>query len=42
MNVSLHPYFGDDLQTTYINDNYYISESGAERIHKTPSTIITL
>lgn len=42
MNVSLHPYFTDDTLTVYINDNYYVSDSGAERIHRTPPTIILL
>lgn len=42
MNISLHPYFTDDVQTVYINDNFYITEHGAERIHKTPQTIIIL
>ena len=42
MNISLHPYFIDHEQTVYINDNFYVSERGAERIHKTPPEIILL
>lgn len=42
MNISLHPYFIDEAQTVYINDNYYVTEKGAEKIHKTPSKIIIL
>ncbi len=42
MNISLHPYFVDDVQTVYINDNYYVTEHGAEKIHKTPPEIIIL
>lgn len=42
MNISLHPYFIDHEQTVYINDNYYVSEKGAEKIHKTPAEIIIL
>jgi Xaa-Pro aminopeptidase len=42
MNCSLHPYFIDHEQTVYINDNYYVTENGAEKIHKTPPEIILL
>ncbi|MEY8338852.1 M24 family metallopeptidase [Lachnospiraceae bacterium 62-35] len=42
MNCSLHPYLIDDNQTVYINDNYYVTEHGAEKIHKTPPVIILL
>jgi len=42
MNCSLHPYFTDSIQSVYINDNYYVTENGAERIHKTPPEIILL
>jgi len=42
MNVSLHPYLTDQEQTVYINDNYYVTENGAEKIHKTPPEIIRL
>lgn len=42
MNISLHPYFIDDEQTVYINDNYYVTEKGAEKIHKTAPKIIIL
>lgn len=42
MNISLHPYFIDDVQTVYINDNYYVTEKGAEKIHKTAPRIIIL
>lgn len=42
MNISLHPYFIDHEQTVYINDNYYVTENGAEKIHKTPPEIILL
>ncbi|MCL2578687.1 MAG: M24 family metallopeptidase [Oscillospiraceae bacterium] len=42
MNISLHPYFIDSEQTVYINDNYYVTEKGAEKIHKTPPEIILL
>lgn len=42
MNISLHPYFIDDAQTVYINDNYYVTEKGAEKIHKTAPKIIIL
>lgn len=42
MNISLHPYFIDDVQTVYINDNYYVTEKGAEKIHKTAPKIIIL
>lgn len=42
MNISLHPYFTDDKMTVYVNDNFYVTENGAERIHKTPQEIIIL
>lgn len=42
MNCSLHPYFTDDVLTVYINDNYYVTEEGAEKIHQTPPEIILL
>lgn len=42
MNCSLHPYLIDDVQTVYINDNYYVTENGAEKIHQTPPEIIIL
>ncbi|MGI6450128.1 MAG: M24 family metallopeptidase [Desulfitobacteriia bacterium] len=42
MNISLHPYFIDEVQTVYINDNYYVTEQGAEKIHKTPPKIIII
>lgn len=42
MNISLHPYLIDDQQTVYINDNYYVTANGAEKIHKTPPKIILL
>lgn len=42
MNISLHPYFIDEVQTVYINDNYYVTERGAEKIHKTAPKIIVL
>ena len=42
MNCSLHPYLIDDEQTVYINDNYYVTDHGVERIHKTPPEIILL
>jgi Xaa-Pro aminopeptidase len=42
MNISLHPYFTDEVLTVYINDNYYVTEHGAEKIHKTPPKIIIL
>ena len=42
MNISLHPYFIDHEQTVYINDNYYVTEHGAQKIHKTPPEIIIL
>jgi Xaa-Pro aminopeptidase len=42
MNISLHPYLIDDVQTVYINDNYYVDEKGATRIHQTPPKIILL
>ncbi len=42
MNISLHPYFIDAVQTVYINDNYYVTENGAEKIHKTAPEIIIL
>lgn len=42
MNCSLHPYFTDDVQTVYINDNYYVTEKGSEKIHKTAPEIIIL
>lgn len=42
MNISLHPYFIDQVQTVYINDNYYVTEHGAEKIHKTAPKIIIL
>ncbi len=42
MNCSLHPYFIDKEQTVYINDNFYVSETGAERIHITPQEIILI
>lgn len=42
MNCSLHPFFTDDKLTVYINDNYYVTKNGAQRIHKTPPEIIRL
>lgn len=42
MNCSLHPYLTDAVQTVYINDNYYVTEHGAEKIHKTAPKIILL
>lgn len=42
MNCSLHPYFTDDVLTVYINDNYYVTEHGAEKLHKTKPEIILL
>jgi Xaa-Pro aminopeptidase len=42
MNISLHPYFIDEVQTVYVNDNYYVTEQGAEKIHKTPPKIIII
>lgn len=42
MNISLHPYFIDTVQTVYINDNYYVTANGAEKIHKTAPKIIIL
>ncbi|HHV63572.1 MAG TPA: M24 family metallopeptidase [Peptococcaceae bacterium] len=42
MNISLHPYLIDKVQTVYVNDNYYVTEKGAEKIHKTPPEIIIL
>ena len=42
MCCSLHPYLTDDVQTTYVNDNFYITEKGAERIHKTPQEMIII
>ncbi len=42
MCCSLHPYLTDDVQTTYINDNFYVTENGAERIHKFPQEMIIL
>lgn len=42
MNCSLHPYLTDDVQTVYINDNYHITEHGADKIHKTAPKIIIL
>jgi len=42
MNCSLHPYFIDHEQTVYINDNYYVTENGPEKIHQTPPEIIIL
>lgn len=42
MNCSLHPYLIDDEQTVYVNDNFYVTENGAERIHITPQTIILI
>lgn len=42
MNCSVHPYFIDDEQTVYINDNFYVTDHGAERIHITPQEIIII
>jgi Xaa-Pro aminopeptidase len=42
MNISLHPFLTDDKQTVYVNDNFYVTENGAERIHKTVQEIIIL
>lgn len=42
MNCSLHPYFTDETLTVYINDNYYVTAQGAEKIHQTPPEIILL
>ncbi|RGZ01197.1 M24 family metallopeptidase [Clostridium sp. AM58-1XD] len=42
MNCSLHPYLIDDEQTVYINDNYYVTDHGAEKIHRTPPVMILL
>ena len=40
MNLSQHPYLTDSEQTVYISDNFYVTENGPERIHKTPQEII--
>lgn len=42
MCCSLHPYLTDANQTTYINDNFYVTENGAERIHKVPYEMIII
>ena len=42
MCCSLHPYLTDDFQTTYVNDNFYVTAQGAQRIHQTPQEIILL
>ena len=42
MCCSLHPYLTDDKQTVYINDNYYVTENGAVKMHQTPPEIILL
>lgn len=42
MNCSLHPYFTNDELTVYINDNYFIDENGAARIHKVAPEIIII
>ena len=42
MNCSLHPYLINDEQTVYINDNYYVTDHGAEKIHRTPPVMILL
>lgn len=42
MNCSLHPYFTNDELTVYINDNYYVDENGAERIHKVAPEMIII
>ena len=42
MCCSLHPYLTDDFQTTYINDNFYVTKNGAERIHTIPYEMIIL
>jgi Xaa-Pro aminopeptidase len=42
MNCSLHPYLTDAVQTVYINDNYYVTEHGAEKIHQTAPKMIIL
>lgn len=42
MNCSLHPFITNDVVTVYINDNYYVTENGAEKLHKTPPEIILI
>jgi Xaa-Pro aminopeptidase len=42
MNISLHPYFIDAVQTVYINDNYQVTEQGAVKLHCTAPRIIII
>ena len=42
MNCSLHPYLTDTVQTVYINDNYYVTDHGADKIHKIEPNMIIL
>ena len=42
MCCSLHPYLTDDYQTTYVNDNFYVTKDGPIRMHQTPQEIIIL
>ncbi len=40
MFVSLHPYFIDESRTVYINDNFYVGPTGAEKLHQTPPELV--
>jgi len=42
MNCSLHPFIINDILSVYINDNFYVTENGAERLHQTPQEIIII
>lgn len=42
MNISLHPYFVNNELTVYINDNFFVDEKGATRIHTIAPEMIIL
>lgn len=42
MTVSLHPFVTNDILTVYINDDYLVTEHGAEKLHQTAAEMILL
>lgn len=42
MTVSLHPFVTNDILTVYINDDYLVTDHGAEKLHQTPAEMILL
>jgi len=42
MNVSTHPLITTDTCAVYVNNNYHITEKGAEKLHKFPSDWIII